>query len=105
MRRNGGPSADALKSGWPLSQEPSAAKGHRGRDAAGLAAFVMFLAALWTATFLWVERPWGEYRPATGDLREPLSPPDFLIPALSLEEARQIVEQAGTVNRSAHDQP
>ena len=76
---------------------------HRGRDAAALAGLMVVLAALWAAIFFSSTRVWGEYRPIAGELQEPPSPPTILVPTLSLDEAREIIERAAGEGVGAHD--
>ena len=76
---------------------------HRGRDTAALAALGVVLAALWAATFFSSTRVWGEYRPTGVELQEPPPPPTILVPTLSLDEAREIIERAAGDGVGAHD--
>jgi hypothetical protein len=67
-----------------------------------LVALGVALAALWATTFSSSTRSWGEYRPAAADLQEPFPPATLLVPSLSLEEARRILEGAAEGGRSSH---
>ncbi len=88
--------------GNPVSRDTVGEVRHRGRDAAALAALMVVLAALWAATFLFSTRVWGEYRPAEAELQEP-PPPTILVPTLSLDEAREIMELAASQGIGPHE--
>jgi len=76
--------------------------GQRGRDIVALVALGVALAALWATTFYSSTRLWGEYRPAMVDLQEPPPPLTILVPSLSLDEARQILERAAGGGEGSH---
>jgi hypothetical protein len=72
------------------------------RDVAVLGVLLAVLAALWTGTFLWGTRSWGEYRPAGAELQEPLPPPDILLSRLTLDQAREIIARAAASEMDSH---
>ncbi len=74
----------------------------RGRDVVALAVLVGVLAALWATTFFASTRSWGEYRPPSVELQDPPPPPTILVPSLSLDEARQILERAAGGGEGSH---
>lgn len=67
---------------------------HRARDVAALAALVVLLATLWVGIFFSSTRLWGEYRPNAAERQEPPPRATILVPRLTLEEAREVVEHA-----------
>ena len=103
MTRNMALSVDREGNGERVPCNGTTEVTHRGRDAAALAALGVVLAALWAATFFSSTRVWGEYRPTGVELQEPPPPPTILVPALSLDEAREIVERAAGDGVGAHD--
>ena len=74
----------------------------RGRDVVALTVLVGVLAALWATTFFASTRSWGEYRPPSVELQDPPPAPTILVPSLSLDEARQILERAASEGERAH---
>lgn len=75
---------------------------HRGRDTAALAGLVVVLAALWAAIFFFSARSWGEYRPPAAELQDPPPAPTILLPALTLDEAQEIIERAARGGGGSH---
>jgi hypothetical protein len=102
-RRNEAPPADHDGNAQRARRDTSGRAGHRGRDAAALAGLVVVLAALWAATFFSSARVWGEYRPEVAELQDPPPPPTILVPALTLDEARKMIERAADGGVGSHD--
>lgn len=99
---NGSSPLDVERNSHPAPSDPTAKMGRRGRDVVALVALGVALAALWATTFYSSTGLWGEYRPATVDLQEPPPPPTILVPSLSLDEARQILEGAAGGGEGSH---
>jgi len=93
---------DAERNSYPAPRDPTAKMGRRGRDAVALAALVVVLGALWAITFFASTRSWGEYRPPSVELQDPPPPPAIVVPNLSLDEARQILERAAGGGEGSH---
>ncbi len=103
LGENSVPATAGGGNGGPIPRDARVEVPHRGRDLLPLVAIVVVLAALWAAIFFSGSRVWGEYHPSAAELQDPPPPPIVDLPALSLEEAREIVERAASQGASLHE--
>ncbi len=102
-RENSAPAPAGNGNGGPILPDAAMEVPHRGRDVLPLVAIGVVLAALWAAIFFSGTRVWGEYHPSAAELQDPPPPPIVDLPALSLEQAREIVERAESQGASLHE--
>ncbi len=88
--------------GRPDRPEGLVKGGHRGRDVVALISLLLALAALWTAVYSVNVRSWGEYRPPAAELQDPPPAPTILLPALTLDDAQEILARVAREGEDSH---